>query len=576
MDRFDRTTWRRLKALVAPFFFGDAKWLARGLLALVIAMTFGIAQVNVLLNYIGGKFTTSLALKEKDEFLQWLVYYLLAFGLATVVTVLKTYTEERTALAWRRWLSHRLLGRYFSGIAYYKLGSYEGIDNPDQRIEEDIRTFTAGTLSLFLILFGAVLTIYNFVLILWSISGNLIVAVLLYALCGSVITYFLGRPLFRLNFDQLRKEADYRYKLVNVRDNAESIAFYGGDRKENTRSRQRLKAALSNFLKIITLNRNLNFFITFYNLLKPVLPIIVIAPLYLEGNITEFGDITRSIDAFVRVVDALSILVSDFGRISSLTAVVSRLGSFFEAIDHVTGSVPPPEPLSDSTSGSPATEPQPDNRLIIQEGNKLAFENVTIYTPRRDQKLIEGLTYEMKPGGLLITGASGSGKSSILRIVAGLWDAGTGNIIRPPRKDCLFLPQRPYMVLGSLRNQLLYVLPRQGVSNAELTLVLEQVGLENMLRRVSGFDRVMDWPNILSTGEQQRLAFARLLLARPRFAFLDEATTALDTASEAKLYLLLERITENYISVGYHTTLSGYHESILQLLGNGQWVVKGS
>jgi len=380
------------------------------------------------------------------------------------------------------------------------------------------------------------------------------------ALFGSTITYLIGRPLIGLNFTQLKKEANYRYKLVNIRDNAESIAFYRGHRKELTRARQRLKEALDNFLRIVNLNRNLGFFIVGYNNLKPVIPLIVVAPLYLSGNI-EFGVVTQSVEAFVRVVEALSVLIQHFATISSVTAVVTRLGTFTEAL---------------ADTAKPKAVESVIETIEEAEQPRITFENVSILTPVRDQLIIENLSFSLSEGGLLITGSSGSGKTSLLRTIAGLWNAGHGRIHRPPLTRAVFIPQRPYMVLGTLRNQLLYTSGRQGISEEELHFVLKQVGLEETMKRVGGFENALDWNSILSTGEQQRLAFARLMLARADYAFLDEATTAVDTDSERHLYSLLMKAVRAYISVGYRANLAKYHHTILELTGDGKWKLERS
>jgi putative ATP-binding cassette transporter len=556
MIQVNRQTFARLLRLVKPFFFSEVKWQARGLFGLLAVFALSIQGVNVLMSYVARDFMTYLSLKEKNEFFRALFFYLAAFGLSTLVSVFQSYTEQRTALLWRMQLSRQMLKKYFSHLSYYRIGFAEGIDNPDQRLEEDIRTFTTTTLSLFLIFCNALLTLVLFIGILWSISLNLIAAVFVYAGIGSVITYFIGRPLIGLNFAQLKKEADYRYKLVNVRDNAESIAFYRGERKELTRTRQRLKQALDNFLRIIKVSRNMNFFVVLYNNLTPVLPIVIVSPLYLSGKI-EFGVVTQSADAFVRVVEALSILIQNFATISNIAAVVTRLGTFSEAL----------EAVAHPDFSGPAIS-------MEQSDDSIRFEKVTILTPRRDQTLVRDLTAEIKSGGLLIVGGSGNGKTSVLRALAGLWTAGEGRIFRPRINDCMFLPQRPYLVLGSLRNQLLYSLPQRGISDKELEGVLAKVGLQTALERVRGLGAVANWNSLLSAGEQQQLAFARLLLAAPKYAFVDEATTAVDAATEALLYQLLAGGTKAFVSVGYRANLARYHRMILQINDDGSWYLE--
>ena len=557
MVNVNRQTFSRLWRLVRPFFWSEVKWQARGLLCLLAIFVLCIQGVAVLLSYVGRDFMTYLNLKEEPLFFRSLLIYLAAYGLSTLISVCQSYTEQRTALLWRMTLSRQMLHKYFSQLAFYRIGYAEGIDNPDQRLEEDIRTFTTATLSLFIILCNSLLQAVLFIGILWSISINLIIAVIAYALIGSVITYFIGRPLIGLNFAQLKKEADYRYKLVNVRDNAESIAFYRGDRKELTRTRQRLKKALENYLRIIKVNRNLNFFIVLYNNLKPVvLPVVIVSPLYLAGKI-EFGVVTQSADAFVRVVEALSILIQNFGTISNIAAVVTRLGSFNEALESATH-----EEGADLPQIKTFVEPRVD------------FQGVTIMTPKRDQTLVKELSIELKSGGLLIVGGSGNGKSSLLRALAGLWTAGAGTIVRPSLDQCVFLPQRSYLILGSLRNQLMYATRRRGISDQELEKVLRQVGLDTALERVHGLGAVANWNSLLSAGEQQQLAFARLFLAKPKYAFLDEATTAIDSATEATLYQMLTNHVTAFISVGYRANLARYHRLILQINEDSSWYLE--
>jgi len=545
-------TLRRLFRIARPFFSSEQKWLARGLLVLLACFSISVSLLNVLLSYINRDFMTALSLREKEEFFKQLIFYLIAFAGISPVGVLYRYTEERYGLLWRRWLSLHTLEKYFSNRAYYKVGAYEGIDNPDQRIEEDVRNFCGQSLSILLILFNSAITITAFAGILWSISWMLVAAVIFYALIGSASAYYLGKPLIGLSFQQLRLEADYRYKLVNIRDNAESIAFYGAEGIEKTRTRQRLKRALNNLLAIISRNLKLNFFTTNYNYVLQILPTVIVAPLFLNGKI-EFGSVLQAGGAFVAVVNALSIIVTNFGQLSSLTAIITRLGTFFEALDEA--------------------KKVEVGEIFFQRktGDLVACQNVTILTPRRDQTVLRNLNLEISSGGLLVTGPSGMGKSTILRVLSGLWNCGSGTIITPAREKSLYLPQRPYMVLGSFRNQILYGIKKKGVSDGSLLAVINQVGLSESLNRVGGLNSVLDWPNFLSTGEQQRIAFARLILSQPEYVFLDEATTAIDPKTESYLYGLLSRFAKVIVSIGHRSNLSKFHTQVIELLGDGNY-----
>jgi putative ATP-binding cassette transporter len=552
MSRIDRNVIRRFFSLAAPFFRSELRYAALGLVALVLALSLTINGIGVIMSYIGRDFMTALQTKDSALFRVKLLQYIGAFLIATPIVVYYSYSEQRLSLLWRRWLSHRILARYFSDRAYYRLNLKGEIDNPDQRIEEDVRSFCAQSLTFCLILFNSSVQLFLYVYVLWSISWKLLVAAFSYAAIGSVVTYFLGRPLVGLNFAQLKKEADYRYKLINIRDSAESIAFYGREFQEFTRTRQRLKSALSNLLQVINWNRNLQFFTTGYNYILTILPTIIVAPLFFDGQI-EFGAVIQAGAAFGFVINALSIVVNHFGNLSVFAAVINRLGSFSEALDRAQ------EPLS------------PGALISVRQGDALELRGVTIWTPRREQVLIKNLSFAMQSNSLLISGPSGSGKSSILRAIAGLWDSGSGTIIRPDLKNALFLPQRPYMILGSLRSQLLYGVSRKGLLDRELIAVLDQVRLTEMFRRVGGLDAVLDWPNILGTGEQQRLAFARLLLIKPSLVFLDEATTAMDQSIEQLLYELLPKCVGQYVSTGDVANLGKFHKHILSLQGDGTW-----
>lgn len=548
----DRNVIRRFITLAAPFFRSNMRWRAIVMVALLVGLSLTINGVNVIMSYIGRDFMTALQTKNSSLFYWKLGEYLMAFAIATPIVVSYSYTEQRLGLLWRRWLSHHILARYFSDRAYYRLNQRGDVDNPDQRIEEDVRSFCSQSLMFYLIFFNSTVQFLLWVYVLGSISGTLLIVALVYPVVGSIVTYYLGRPLISLNFAQLKKEADYRYKLINVRDSAESIAFYGREAREFTRTRQRLKVALANSLQVINWSRRLQFFQTPYNYVLPILPTVLVAPLFFQGQI-EFGVIIQAGVATGYVINALSIVVLKFNELSYFAAVINRLGSLWEALEKAN------QPI---TSGE---------RIKISSGKDLVFKNVTILTPRREQSLVKNLSFTFSGSSLLLAGPSGSGKSSILRAIAGLWDAGSGQIIRPDLTNSLFLPQRPYMVLGSLRSQLTYGIRGRVVLDRELMAALETVRLTEMYNRVGGLDAVLDWPNILGTGEQQRLAVARLLLMRPSFAFLDEATTAIDRSTEQEIYRILPQYVTRWVSIGSSADLSEFHEHTLHLVGDGSW-----
>lgn len=554
MQKSYSLTFKRLWKLIRGIFQSELKWHAYGMVFLLILFALAIAGINVTISYINRDLFNALALKDQTKFFEKLFLLLGGFLLATPVAVFYSYSEQRFGLMWRKWLSREILKKYFKESAFYRISWYEGIDNPDQRIEEDIRTLTTGLISLFIIIVNSILTLVMFVSILWSITPQLLFAVIVYALIGSLLTFLIGKKLISLNFTQLKKEADYRYKLVNIRDNAEPIAFYRGAKKELVRARQRLKESLDNFLKIIHLNLQLGFFVNIYNYLKPVLPIIIVTPLYMRGEI-EFGQITQSADAFVRVVEALSVIIQHFGTISTMAAVVTRLGTFTETLETA---------AEESQCQFP--------RIHTNFSDHIEIKDLTVTTPHSEQTLIKNLSLVHKEGGLLVSGASGLGKTSLLRVLGGLWIFGEGTITRPEDKDCMFIPQRPYLVLGSLRNQLLYSNTSIAYTDAELEDVLIKAGLRNLLRRIKSFDKTYDWSSLLSSGEQQQLAFARLLLKKPKYAFLDEATTSVDAITQNILYELVMEHCTAWISVGYKNSIGTYHHSVLELTSDGNYL----
>ncbi len=529
--------------------------MAFGLLLLLGIFSVSISSFNAYINYIGADFITALSLRDEPEFKRHLYRYLFAFCGATLIVVFYRYTEERFALHWRRWLSITLLRRYFQDQAFYRVNFFEGIDNPDQRIEEDVRSFTSTTLSFTLIIFNSVIALVLFSKILWEISFWLMIAAFCYAFIGSIVTYFLGRPLIGLNFSQLKKDADYRYRLINVRDNAESIALLGGEGREFSRVRQKLKVAIRNMRALIDWNRNLNFFTNGYNYLAGIIPTVIVAPLYLNGSI-EFGKVTQAASAFGFVLGALSIIVLNFGSLSSFAAVITRLGSFVEAL----------EDASKRNIGSR------EKRISLKSGLPLSFSAVTILTPKRDQEIIRDLSFRVERS-LFITGPSGAGKSSVLRVIAGIWSSGSGTVQRPALEECFFLPQRPYLVSGTLRSQFLYPKNWPRLTEERLRSVIEKVGLKRTVARMGGLEAVEDWAKMLSAGEQQQLNFARVLLARPKYVFLDEATSALDLNMERYYYSLLSEFAELIVSVGYHDELRKVHKQILELKGSGEWEI---
>jgi putative ATP-binding cassette transporter len=552
---FDWQLWKGFWGIAKLYWFSDEKWKARGVLGLLLVFLFAFSGMNITLNFVGRDFMTALAEKNLSEFYRNMTIYIGVFIVATPVAAFFSYVIRKLGVNWRLWLTNYFISRYFANRAYYRIDQEGKIDNPDQRISQDISSFTLQSLEFLSLLFFSVVQFFTFVGILWSISTRLVIVLTIYATVGTALTMLFGKKLINLNFLQLRKEADLRYGLVHTRDNAESIAFYQGEEREASQVRHRLRNAVANLNLLIGWQRNLGFVARAYEYLIFVIPYAVIAPLYFNGQI-KFGVITQAAGAFSQVLSALSIVVSQFEQIGAFAAGIARLKAFSDAIagirrDEITGILPTIESI---------------------EEPRLAVEHMTLKTPNYGHTLFEDLSLSVPTrGSLLIMGASGAGKSSLLRALAGLWTSGTGRVIRPPLGDMLFLPQSPYMILGSLREQLLYPHLTRKIKKEELSEILNRVRLENLAERVGGFDSQMDWGHLLSLGEQQRLAFARLLLSAPPYAFLDEATSALDVRNETHLYTLLKKAGTTYVSVGHRPTLIGHHDYVLELKGEGRW-----
>lgn len=532
------------------------------LLIVVLAFMVGVNILNVIINKVSGAFTTALNKKEELEYWKYLYIYAGVFIVGLPIVVYNTYFRRILSNHWRKWLTHYLLVKYFGqDRAYYRINGRADIDNPDERIHQDVSTFVDGALSLLLTILGSLITLVSFVGILWSISQFLTWSVIAYAAFGTVLTIVIGRVLVGLNGLQLRYEADFRFGITHVRNHAESIAFYRGEEREQQNVGNAFQYVYWNYLRLLSAQRNLQFFTTGFDYVVVIIPALFLAPMFFKGEV-EIGVITQATMAFRLILHSLAVIVDEFRTMTLFAANTHRIGQFVEALDE------------------PARKPG-QNYIDMQQGDRIALQNVTLVTPDTNLTLVKDVNLTLDSGKpLLIVGPSGSGKSSLLRVIAGLWLSGSGRVFRPVQpnemadsKHIMFLPQKPYMVSkGTLRDQLTYPNMESQISNEELHAVLETVNLPNLESRFSeGFETVKLWSEVLSLGEQQRLAIARLLITNPKIVILDEATSALDVKNERRIYEILRQRGAEIISIGHRPTLTKYHSEVLELKGDGNW-----
>ena len=559
---FNSRLWRRFVAIALPYWRGDERGRAGGLLALLVLLVLGQTGFAVLFNHETGEFTSALAAQDADRFWASMRRYTAFLVAAVPVYALYYYVRDVLSLQWRRWLTHHFLARYFARRAYYRLNAVAGIDNPDQRIAEDINAFTAQSLYFSMIMLSALIQLAAFSGVLWSISRGLVGFLVGYAFVATFFTASVfGRRLIGLNFRQLQREADFRFNLVRVREHAEPIAFHNGEAREMSALQRVFEAVVVNWRQVLRWQLGLNTFQYAHSFLTTVLPVVIIANEVLAGEL-EVGRAIQATGAFTAILGALTVIVEHFENLSRFSAGVNRLHAFTRALDDEAG---PPADAAHDGAGRVHTVP----------GALLALDALTVLTPNREHLLVRDLSLQVPPGeGLLIVGPSGAGKSSLLRVVAGLWTTGSGRVLRPAGADMLFLPQYPYLPLGDLRSQLLYPQVEREISDAELQQGLEAVNLPTLAGRFGGLAVERDWAKLLSVGEQQRLAFARALLARPRYLLLDEATSALDAANEERLYRQLAGLSITPVSVSHHAAVLKYHRQVLELPGDGSWAVR--
>jgi len=541
--------FREAWELAKPYFWSEEKWAARGLLAAIVALNLLMVAINVLFTYWNNDFFSAIQAYNSATCLHLLYEPYMKIpgtfpmaGLVEIVVVYiiiavyAFYLNQMLQIRWRQWITRDFVGKWLSDRAYYNISlspvQTVGIDNPDQRIAEDLRNFTTSTLSIGLDFISNLVTLFSFVFVLYAMSGPITIfgitipgymlwVAVFYSIFGTIVTHLIGRKLIRLNFNQQKVEADFRYNLIRVRENPEAIALYKGEEEEFINLRERFLAIRTNWWSIMRRTKLLNFFTIGFGTIANYFPLVVALPMYFAHKM-NLGGLTQIQQVFGQVQGALSWFVGAYQDLVGLRATVARLHGFQEAV----------------AAARIASKAGPS---LVSDGAALHLDHVTLSLPD-GRKLLNDACLTLPPGEpIILTGPSGAGKSTLFRAIAGIWPFGAGEITRP-EGSALFLPQRPYFPLGTLKRTVVYPALETAFTDDDVRDALTAVELGALAARMH---EVETWSQVLSGGEQQRLAIARALLAKPDWLFLDEATSALDATLAARIHGVLAKYLPN-------------------------------
>ena len=556
--------WR----LARPYFVSEDRWAGRILLGAIIAIELSTVAINVMLNQWNNRFYNALQERNWDNFVWELLFFCALAAAFIVLAVYQLYLNQWLQIRWRRWLTAQYLDRWLANANHYRMQLLgDAADNPDQRISEDINLFIERTLTITVGLLSAIVTLFSFVIILWTLSaaaplhlfgtsvaipGYLVWAALLYAIVGTTLTHLVGWPLVGLNFRQQRFEADFRFNLVRVRENSEQIALLRGETDEREQLLDRFGRLVSNFMQIMLRTKQLTFLTASYTQVSTIFPFIVIGPAYFAGTI-QLGGLMQTASAFSSVQTALSFFVNAYRQLAEWRAVIARLDGFNIAVESAQAAATATPGIDVAPhAGKDAIRIEDLVVRLPQGGALVAADDIVISAGER----------------VLVTGASGAGKSTLFRAIAGTWPFGAGTIHIPKGAKVMTVPQRPYFSIGTLAAAITYPAEPGTFSAEALAEVITAVGLPALAGRLT---EEAHWNRMLSLGEQQRLGIARAILQAPDYLFLDEATASLDEAGEAAIYRLLEERLKHttIVSIGHRSTLSAFHGRGVALVRDG-------
>ena len=541
-------TLRRLGRSIRMFATCEVRGRAGAAAAVLLGLLFAINGLNVLNSYVGRDFMTAIEQRDREQVLRMALSYVGVFGLSTVAAVMYSFTEQRLGLLWRDWLTRRIVGLYLGDRLYYRMRIGEELANPDQRIADDVRSFTTSTLSIALIFLNSAFTLVAFSGVLWSISGTLFAVAVGYAALGSLTAIWLGRPLVRLNYDQSDREAGFRSALVGVREDAESIALAHGEPHLRSRLLRQVDGITGNLRRIIAVNRNLGFFTTGYNYMIQLIPVFVVAPLFIAGR-TEFGVIAQATMAFAFVLGAFSLIVNQFPMLSSYTAVVARLSALMDAMQE-------------------AEERRAGAIDVVEDDRHLSFERVTLLDPHDGHPLVRDLTVRLDAGSRLLLRCAADTTAAVLRAVSGLWETGQGRIARPPGDRVIVLPEKPWLPHATLR-ELLAGSQDGAVSDDRIRDAVRALALDDVVARAGGLDVELG-RDVLSPHDKRLVELARTLLAAPLFVLLPQ-DAGMGAAADGPALAALAAQRIGYVVLGEVTLGSDQFDSTIEVASNGTW-----